>query len=403
MHNDTLSIFQQTLQNSVADNVKRKITKQLYSQSFKETIALLFTNLILIAWWFQIADTADLILWFAVITTVSCCRMLLSALYEKFNDNKNQHLWLHAWALSLGVIGCIYSVAIVYFTPFSQAEYGVSVGLFVVALSAGVVMAYGANLYGALCFIGPLTVLPSYFLYTQGNLTGLLTLLFVIFYAVLSILLVINMSNSYKKLLRHSYQHQQEKNKRKLLEKQLQDTNRRDGLTGSFSRRYFDERLEAEIGRSHRNHQHLCILMIDIDYFKEYNQDYGHVAGDACLAIVAELIEALCFRDGDLVARYGGEEFAIILPNIDSDGAVSFANKLQQEIQSKRLPHRASKLCSVDYLTISIGVADLAPFVKVSPAEILKNAEQALFEAKRQGRNRVYFNDNNGLNFGAAH
>ena len=401
MQNDTHLIFQQESQYSVAEKTNHEILQQLFSQTFKVAIAHAIASLIIIFWWAKVANIDELMVWFAVVTFLSCFRLVLQTAYKKSGDQKNRHLWFHAWALCSGLMGSVYGLAFVYFTPFEQAEYAVSVGLFIVVLSAGAVMVHSASKYGVVSFLAPIILIPSYFLFNVGGNAGQLTLATIGLYAIAVFIMLNTMSTSQKKAILLGFQHQQERKKRKLIEKQLQDTNRRDGLTGLFNRRYFDETLEAEIGRAHRNHQPLCVLMIDIDCFKEYNIEYGHIAGDTCLVTVAEIVQALSNRKGDLMARYGGEEFAIILPNIDANGAVAFASKLQQEIQNKRIPHTASKLKTMDYVTISVGVTNLMPFTKVSPAELIKNADKALYEAKRQGRNQVYFNGNSGLNHGA--
>lgn len=402
MQNNTHSVLQLKSQYSMAEKTNHEILHHLFNQTFKLAITHALASLIIIFWWVNIANATELVLCFVALGFVSCLQLFLSAVYKKHSDQKNQHLWLHVWALCSALMGSLYGISFVYFTPFEQAEYTVSVGLFIFGLSSITVMINSASRYGVLSFLAPLMLIPSYFLLTLGGNAGLLTLVSIGFYALLVIILLNTLSQAFKKTTLLSYQHQQEIEKRRLIEQQLQDINRRDGLTGLFNRRYFTEMLETEIGRSHRNHQPLCVLMIDIDCFKEYNLEYGHIAGDSCLVAVAEMVQAQTNRKGDMMARYGGEEFAIILPNIDANGALAFANKLQKNIQSKGIPHSTSKLTTLKCVTISVGVSTLRPFSKVSTSELITNADAALYEAKRQGRNRVHMNDNTGLNQGAA-
>jgi diguanylate cyclase (GGDEF)-like protein len=333
---------------------------------------------------------------------MSCFSVFLSSAYNKYKDDKNQYLWLHAWAGCTALTSSIFAIGLVYFTPFEQLQYTVALGLFVVALSAGSIMIYSVSMYAMLSFLLPIMSISVYFLLNQSTNISTMTALVMGLYSFITLLVVKETSSTFKTSVLLSMHYQQEQEKRQLLEQQLQDINRRDGLTGVFNRRYFDEMLETEIGRAHRNHLPLCVIMFDLDYFKEYNEHYGHIAGDTCLMNVAEIAQNLANRQGDLVARYGGEEFAVILPNIDLQGAVAFANKLQQEIQKKRFEHVTSKLTSLQCVTVSLGVANLMPFTKVKPSGLIKYAETALFEAKRQGRNRVHFNENNGLNKSAS-
>jgi diguanylate cyclase (GGDEF)-like protein len=134
--------------------------------------------------------------------------------------------------------------------------------------------------------------------------------------------------------------------------------------------------------------------MFDLDCFKEYNDKYGHVSGDNCLIQIAEIAQSLVSRQGDMIARYGGEEFAIILPNIELNGAVLFAINLQELIKSKNIPHGGTKVANINCVTISLGVTALMIGKKTTASELIECADLALYEAKNRGRNRVHFDAN---------
>ncbi|MFT6269845.1 MAG: diguanylate cyclase (GGDEF)-like protein [Alphaproteobacteria bacterium] len=387
---------------SVAQKTNREILQQLFGHTLKIALVHAIASLLVLFWLASVANLTELTIWFCIVTSMSCFRLFLYAAYTKHCDNKNRHLWLHTWAGCSATMSSLYAIALIYFTPFEQAEYAMGVGLFIVGLSAVFVMIYSASVYAVLSFLVPIMLMPSYFLIAAGGDSGIMTVLIMGFYTLAVLVLVTNISNAFKRSILVGFQHQHELEKRQQVEQQLQDISRRDGLTGIFNRRYFDEMLEAEIGRAHRNHQPLCLLMFDVDCFKEYNQKYGHIAGDNCLVSIADMAQALASRQGDLTARYCGEKFGVILPNIDLKGAISFANKLQHEIQKRRIPHATSKLTTLKCVTISIGVTNLMPFTKAKPNELVKYADAALYEAKRQGRNRVHFNENNGLNQSAS-
>lgn len=382
----------------LAAHANRDIIEILFGHTLKVAVGHAIASLLMILWLSDKANLTELTTWFCVLTCVSCFRLFLYGTYRKYSNHSNQHLWLHAWAGCAALVGCLYAIALVYFTPLAQTEYTLVTGLITVTLSALAVLIYGASLYAVCSFVLPLMLIPSYFIFSYGGPSANITLLIMGTYSLAILKFLPNISQAFKKTSVLSFQHQQEIDRRKQVEHQLQEVSRRDGLTGLFNRRYFDEMLEAEIGRAQRSHQPLCVLMFDIDCFKKYNLTYGHVAGDNCLVNIAELAQNLANRKGDLMARYGGEEFAIILPNIDLKGAVAFANKLQHEIQKTRMPHESTKLTTLKCVTISVGVTNLLPFTKVKPHDIIKDAETALFEAKRQGRNRVHVNENNGPN-----
>jgi len=162
-----------------------------------------------------------------------------------------------------------------------------------------------------------------------------------------------------------------------------------DGLTGLSNRRYLDEFLGAEWRRALREHTEVSLLMIDVDYFKPYNDTYGHVAGDNVLRSVAATISRETRRPRDLVARFGGEEFAVVLPGTGSAGARLIAEKMRRDVASLALPHVGSAVS--EHLTISVGVATLTPTPGLAETALVEEADAALYRAKRDGRNRVAF------------
>lgn len=161
---------------------------------------------------------------------------------------------------------------------------------------------------------------------------------------------------------------------------------RTDALTGLSNRRCLDERLATELARAARANAPLALIMIDIDYFKRYNDSYGHLAGDACLQRVGAAIDAATRRPGDLAARFGGEEFAMLLPNTDIDGAMAVARRICAAVLALQENHRAS-----DYgiVTISAGVTACTPRPDLTPDALFADADQALYGAKSAGRNQA--------------
>jgi two-component system chemotaxis family response regulator WspR len=176
----------------------------------------------------------------------------------------------------------------------------------------------------------------------------------------------------------------QEKLKRSNAE--LQKLTCLDGLTGIANRRRFDDFIRKECLRSAREGTTLSLILIDIDYFKLYNDNYGHVRGDECLQQVAMRLRETVQRPADLVARYGGEEFAVILPNTDVNGALIIAETLRTAVEKLELPHALSPLNKI--ITISMGVACKVASEKASPSDLIEMADTALYEAKNSGRNQ---------------
>lgn len=168
------------------------------------------------------------------------------------------------------------------------------------------------------------------------------------------------------------------------------DLNRRlatqDELTGLANRRHLNLALAQEWARFKRSEQPFALAMIDIDFFKPYNDHYGHLVGDACLRQIAQVIQSGMRRAGDLAARYGGEEFLLILPNTHAQDARRLADTVRRSVEQLNLPHAKAPL---GRLTVSIGVAAMADGDYVDAAALLRAADDALYRAKNEGRNRV--------------
>ncbi|HIK10666.1 MAG TPA: diguanylate cyclase [Oscillatoriaceae cyanobacterium M33_DOE_052] len=160
-----------------------------------------------------------------------------------------------------------------------------------------------------------------------------------------------------------------------------------DSLTGVANRRMFDEHLNREWRRMMREESWLSLILCDIDYFKRYNDNYGHQAGDACLQRVATAIRDAVRRPGDLVARYGGEEFAVILPNTNRTGALQVAEAIRMSVRDLGIPHCASGVAWM--VTLSLGAATAFPSPNGEPEMLIAAADQALYEAKAKGRDRL--------------
>lgn len=160
-----------------------------------------------------------------------------------------------------------------------------------------------------------------------------------------------------------------------------------DGLTGIANRRHFDVNIEKEVRRAKRTGCDLSFALIDIDYFKAYNDHYGHQQGDECLIKVAATLAAAIRRPGDLVARYGGEEFAVILPETSSENAFQMMELLRRNVEQLNLEHRKSP--TKKYVTVSIGLTTATKDQTLEVTDMINQADRALYQAKGNGRNGV--------------
>lgn len=166
---------------------------------------------------------------------------------------------------------------------------------------------------------------------------------------------------------------------------------REDSLTGLANRRHLNEHLDLELSRMIRYQLPLSIMMIDIDWFKRYNDELGHLAGDKCLQQIAKIIQDIANRSGEMAARYGGEEFVLLFPNIDSDNAKKQAERLLKQVAAAAIVHPSSE---EKIVTVSIGISVCVPTPTTTVNQLLRQADQALYEAKSGGRNCFKMSEN---------
>jgi diguanylate cyclase (GGDEF)-like protein len=169
--------------------------------------------------------------------------------------------------------------------------------------------------------------------------------------------------------------------------KKLEALSNTDGLTGIANRRYFDRILKQEWNRAKRAKHPISLLLIDVDHFKRFNDDYGHLAGDACLHAFAREMSKVVRRGGELVARYGGEEFVVLLPRATVSDATEIARRMQQAVWSLKIPHAH---VSPGMVTVSVGLATRVPAKRENATSLIHHADQALYEAKSAGRNTLW-------------
>ena len=171
------------------------------------------------------------------------------------------------------------------------------------------------------------------------------------------------------------------------LNKKLEALSLQDGLTGVANRRLFDQTLKAEWFRALRSRQPISLVVLDIDHFKQYNDQYGHTRGDDCLIRVADALNKIPLRSTDLFARFGGEEFVFLLPGAERQSALEIAEKCRNTVINLAIPHAASPTANI--VTISAGVHSLPPSPEIEPASLFEGADRMLYQAKEHGRNRV--------------
>lgn len=171
------------------------------------------------------------------------------------------------------------------------------------------------------------------------------------------------------------------------LQEELEELSFKDGLTGVANRRMFDSIMELEWNSAKRNRQPLSLILLDIDFFKQYNDFYGHIQGDECLQRVAKVLRSAATRSKDFIARFGGEEFVLVLPETDADAAAKVAERCRSLIFEQQIAHERSGIERV--LTVSLGVGTVIPAANEEPRPFIECVDRRLYQAKRNGRNTI--------------
>lgn len=176
-----------------------------------------------------------------------------------------------------------------------------------------------------------------------------------------------------------------------LLQRELEEMSFKDGLTGVANRRRFDFIMDVEWGNARRNKQPMSLIMLDIDYFKQYNDHYGHLQGDSCLRQVASTLSKVATRTRDFLARFGGEEFVFILPETNAKSAMKIAERCKEMLAEAQIPHEESQVDQV--LTASIGVSTIIPCHDDVMHAFIDTVDRRLYQAKQKGRDRIVAGD----------
>ena len=345
--------------------------------------------------------TADLVILLTIALLITTVRLIVaikgSPYTRLFRDTRRK---LNSFLLGTGIQGIAWGLILAYFQYHAPTVYEAVILMLVIIAIAVTVVTFSTSRSAFFVFLIT-TVSPQIVvLLIQGEVLHLIMALYMIAGCVI-------ISNAflwnYNRLLKgielrfekdnlmddlnQTKEHLERSNENlKRQQYQLKNESLTDELTGVANRRHFNNHIETEWRRAQRHQTSITCCMIDIDYFKKYNDLYGHQMGDDCLKTVAQNIRSFMRRPTDMTARYGGEEFVVLLPETSREAAEQLANKIREGIASLKIPHEDSLLKIV---TVSIGIAYIIPQRYSDPDTVLKLADEALYEAKGQGRNRV--------------
>lgn len=357
-----------------------------------------------IALFWQFIPVTYLLLWACLVLIMLLFRSLYMSnvlVERRFLDRPRRVYW--QLLLGAAVTGAVWSTAYVvasYLVPETLQYVFLLLIFMVITLSMGVTLAlreyFIAHLFTSLWPIA-WWCLAHYWEQEHNLLVGLFTL------GVCAVLLAVSnrVYLSFRSMIALNWERETMARELGDITNSLRDRNRQlrdarrqltdlanvDELTGLGNRRVVNKVLRDEINRARRNKSQLSVVMLDVDYFKNYNDTYGHPAGDVVLQKLADLMQRATARAGEVVARYGGEEFIIILPGANEHAVLRTAERLKDTVLEERIEHSTSQISQ--YITISQGVVTLFPGSQLEPADLITMADRALYQAKDAGRNAI--------------
>ena len=359
------------------------------AQSFRQLPISLIVNLangfILAAALWNVVPTPVLLSWLGLLVAVTGARFLTLRAFRDASPRSETDLayWTKYFLAGACAAGVVWGLSgILLFHP-SSFPHQVVLAFVLGGMVAGALPLLSSVRHAYWCFAIPVVAPISIRMMWVGDRIHLVMGLLMVIFG----LAMLATSAQVHRLFRDSEKLRRELFSSSEVAQALEYLVRLDSLTGIPNRRLFEEELNKEWARAKRDDAPLSLIMADIDYFKEYNDHYGHPAGDLCLVDVAQAMHHTLSRPGDVVARIGGEEFAFLLPQTDLSGAISVAEQIHERVLALNLPHEASPVAS--HVTLSFGVSSSELASVSSPAELIRTSDIALYEAKRCGRNQI--------------
>lgn len=370
-----------------------KLNYHLLDSFVKQTSVVLLGHFLVASiniglFWSRINHTF-ILAWAIFLLFIGLSRWLMKSQYQRHQRRWSPAAWRRLFAVSslfLGLAWCVWGLH-----ASMVVELG-GIGLSIIVITAaglvaGAVASTSSSIFSYICFSGP-TLLPLsvLLLFNDQMETRGIGLLMVVFFAI-TFRQVQRINGVLQESITNGLELEKSKEKTEKLAQELYQLSTVDALTSVTNRRGFNEALSSEWARAKRLNTPLTLLIIDVDYFKTFNDSLGHLAGDECLRLIASTLTHYARRAGEMIARYGGEEFAILLPNATGQEGVKIAEDICEGIARLDIKHPASGVA--EHVTVSIGVYGAAPRELDDSQELIKLADHALYEAKAAGRNCV--------------
>jgi len=327
--------------------------------------------------------------WACFVLLVVVCRWFMTRRYKQNQQLLTAKQWWALFAISSLSLGLVWMVWSLYVSSVIDL-HGTGISILLITASglvAGAVASTSSSIYSYLCFSIPILLPLSAVLLMNDEIRIQGIGLLMVAFFIITLRQVLRIHRVLRESILNGLELEASKEETEKLARELYKISTMDALTSVINRRGFNEALSAEWSRAIRARTPLTLLMIDVDYFKPFNDTLGHPAGDECLRLIAAALPLYVRRAGETIARYGGEEFAVLLPNTAAPEGVKIAEDICEGVARLDIRHPASEIS--ERVTISIGVCGAVPGEVETSHELIRLADKALYQAKNSGRNCV--------------
>lgn len=361
----------------------------LYHQGIPvQLLGMLAASISAVVFW-DVAGHAMLGLWLAVHIAFSMMRIAATV---KFNRSEivEPHVldnWGYAYVVGTFISGVIWGSLCLFLDPAWPATYQIALFVIYTGIIAGAFNSHSSFFMAFLAFYLPPVIWITYTMLNQAGAGYAEITMLCVIYIVLMYVSALKFNNRLAQTLGMRFENERLAAELSQINQQLERLADTDQLTGLGNRRSMDRGLAREWNRHYRTYKPLSLLFMDVDFFKQYNDTYGHEDGDQCLIRIGKILVRHPMRSSDMAARFGGEEFALILPETEEEDATRIAEAIMAELEKAQIQHSSSTVSK--YVTMSIGVATVTPDRPGTGNPLLLSADRALYQAKKTGRNRV--------------
>jgi len=368
--------------------VRAELTKLLYKQSVPIQLLGILTAVISTWLFWDVTSQHLIITWLVLICSIYILRLIVSFRFNQTSmDEYSTIKWSYIYIVGAFITGVLWSGLALQYEPSWHASYLIMLFIIYTGITASAFNTHSSVFIAFPAFyLPPVSVLMYVTVSHSETYGGQLLFLFII-YIVMMFISAFKYHKHIVALFEMRFKNERLTGELRQANKELEKLADVDGLTGIFNRRSMDKFLVNEWNRHYRFQRPLSLLIIDLDYFKQYNDTYGHDAGDKCLISVASLLKNHTARAADMAARFGGEEFVVILTESDQVNALKMAEKIQASLNEMQIPNEGSP--KYQHVTMSIGLATCIPKQGNSSNQMVLAADNALYQAKKEGRNRI--------------